>query len=43
VCIDEDLACDDGEIAAREVLRYRQRLDAAAVVMAAARIAAGAP
>lgn len=43
VCIDEDLACDDGEIAAQEVLRYRKRLDAAAVVMAAARIAARAP
>jgi len=43
VCIDEDLACDDGEIAAGEVLRYRRRLDAEAVVMAAARISARAP
>ncbi|MFS8065309.1 MAG: DUF790 family protein [Byssovorax sp.] len=43
VCIDEDLACDDGEIAAGEVLRYRRRLDAEAVATAAARISARAP
>ena len=32
VCVDETLACDDGEIAADRVLRYRKSVDAGALI-----------
>jgi predicted nuclease of restriction endonuclease-like RecB superfamily len=38
VLIDEKLACDDGEITADVVIRYRKKPDAAAVVAAAERL-----
>ncbi len=39
VCIDESLACSEGEIAADEVLRFRRRVDARALLNAAERCA----
>jgi predicted nuclease of restriction endonuclease-like RecB superfamily len=38
VCIDEALACEDGEIAAAEVVRYHKRVDAVKVIEAAERV-----
>ena len=40
VCVDESLACEDGEIQAGEVLRYTKRVDAPALLAAAERVAA---
>jgi len=37
VCIDESLACSDGEIAADEVLRFRKRVDVKSLLEAAER------
>lgn len=39
VLVDQDLACDDAEIAADVVIRYRRRPDAAQVVSAAEALA----
>ncbi len=41
VCIDESLACGDGEIAAACVVRYRKHIDAAAVLRAVESLATG--
>ncbi len=38
VCIDADLACADGDVAAPEVLRFRRRVDAAELIAAAERL-----
>jgi uncharacterized protein len=38
LCVDETLSCDDAEFSASEVLRYRRRVDAAALIAAAERI-----
>ena len=40
VCVDETLACDSKDVVAPEVLRYRKRVDAKALLAAAERIAA---
>jgi predicted nuclease of restriction endonuclease-like RecB superfamily len=40
VCIDEELACANGEIAAPEVVRYRRRVDAGELVAAVERAVA---
>jgi predicted nuclease of restriction endonuclease-like RecB superfamily len=41
VCIDETLACGDREIEARAVVRYKKRIDAAAVLAAAESLLTG--